>query len=78
MIVTGGQEESMDQDALFAHVNDSIRRLASDGPASQTWEFICECPDLRCHALVTITLGEFDERRAASPPVPIVVLEHAA
>ena len=66
----------MESTRLFLHVNDSIRRVASDGPASQTWEFICECPDLRCHALVTITLGEFDERRAASPAVPIVALEH--
>ena len=66
----------MEQDGLFVHVNDSIRRVASEGPPTQTWEFICECPDVSCHALVSLTLLEFDERRAASPPVPIVAMKH--
>ncbi|HJU37247.1 MAG TPA: hypothetical protein VJ716_07515 [Gaiellaceae bacterium] len=68
----------MSQDGLFVHVNDSIRKLATEGPATQTWEFICECPEVTCHVLVSLTLGEFDERRTASPPVPIVAAEHAA
>ena len=68
----------MDTDGLFVHVNDSIRMVVSQGPASETWEFICECADVSCHALVPITLGEFDERRSASPPLPIVALEHSA
>ena len=67
----------MEKNGVFVHVNDSIRRLASDGPASQTWEFICECPELACHTLVSLTLTEFDERRAASPPLPILAAEHA-
>jgi hypothetical protein len=62
----------MDSDGAFRQVNDSIRKLASSSPVTETWEFFCECPDLACHALVTLTLPEFDERRAASPPVPIV------
>ena len=66
----------MEKNGVFTHVNNSIRRLASDGPPAQTWEFICECPELACHALVTLTLTEFDERRAASPPEPILALEH--
>jgi hypothetical protein len=56
---------------MFSHVNDSIRKMASEGPASQRWEFICECSDSACHTLVSLTLLEFDERRAASPPVPV-------
>ena len=67
----------MEQNGLFAHVNDSIRRLASEGSAAQTWEFVCECPDVTCHSLVSLTLSEFDERRAASPPEPVVAIEHA-
>jgi len=63
-------------DGLFVHVNDSIRKLASEGPASQTWDFICECSEVTCHALVQLTLVEFDDRRAASPPVPIVATAH--
>jgi len=66
----------MEQSQLFPHVNDSIRRLASQGPPSETWEFICECPDVTCHALVKLTLVEFDEHRGASPPAPIVASEH--
>jgi hypothetical protein len=68
----------MEQDRLFAHVNDSIRKLAVDGQATQTWGFICECSDVACHAMVSLTVIEFDERRAASPPVPILAHEHAA
>jgi hypothetical protein len=62
----------MDSDGAFREVNDSIRKLASSSSEIETWEFFCECPDLACHALVTLTIQEFDERRAASPPVPIV------
>ena len=66
----------MEHSELFPHVNDSIRKLAAEGPPSQTWEFICECPELGCHALVSLTLSEFDERRASSPSVPILAAEH--
>ena len=66
----------MEQRQLFPHVNDSIRRLASEGPPTETWEFICECPDVTCHALVTLTLIEFDGRREALPPAPILATEH--
>jgi len=67
----------MKDNGVFVHVNDSIRGLASDGPATQTWEFICECPELTCHALVSLTLSEFDERRAATPALPVLATEHS-
>jgi hypothetical protein len=67
----------MDADGLFGLVNDAIRNLAFEAPATDKWEFFCECPDATCHALVSITLLEFDERRGASPPVPILAT-HAA
>ena len=66
----------MEQNELFPHVNDSIRSLASDGPDTETWEFLCECPDVTCHVLVSLTLVEFDERRRALPPTPILASEH--
>jgi hypothetical protein len=66
----------MDSDGLFGHVNDSIRGLATEAQASETWEFFCECPDLSCHALVSLTVVEFDERRTALPTVPILVMGH--
>jgi hypothetical protein len=62
----------MDADGLFGHVNDSIRKLATEGEPAETWEFVCECADVECHAMVSLTLVEFDERRAASPPAPIL------
>lgn len=68
----------MEQNGLFAHVNNSIRELASENSAAGTWQFICECPDVTCRALVSLTILEFDERRAASPPVPVVAVEHVA
>lgn len=61
----------MSPDGAFRQVNDSIRALANEDAGAEKWEFFCECPDLACHALVSLTLPEFDERRAASPPVPI-------
>ena len=67
----------MEQNGLFAHVNDSIRKLADGGPQIQTWGFFCECPDVNCHELVSLSLTEFDERRTASPPVPVLAAQHS-
>jgi hypothetical protein len=66
----------MDAPGLFAHVNDSIRELAPEATPGQTWDFLCECRDVGCHELVTLTLFEFDDRRGASPPVPILAIDH--
>jgi hypothetical protein len=77
VIVLDEGAEMIKADGLFGHVNDSIRGLATVGPPDERWEFICECPDLECHAPVTLTLDEFDARRSASPPSPIVSLAHA-
>jgi hypothetical protein len=68
----------MERMGLFGHVNDSIRGLATEGPLTETWEFICECPDVACHTMVSLTLLEFDQHRTASPPSPILAEEHAA
>jgi hypothetical protein len=68
----------IDADSLFGHVNDSIRGLATEGTTDEAWQFICECPDLDCHALVSLTLSEFDARRSASQPSPILSVSHAA
>jgi hypothetical protein len=65
-------------DSAFRQVNDSIRKLATEGnPGADTWEFFCECPDMECHVLVSLTLLEFDERRAATPPVPVLAAHTA-
>lgn len=64
-------------DELFGLVNDSIRGLAPEPRDGERWEFFCECNDVTCHTLVSLTLGEFDERRAANPPIPIVAAHDA-
>jgi hypothetical protein len=71
------EPNGMEHNGLFAEINDSIRKLASKESGTRRWEFICECPRNTCHALVTLSLSEFDERRAAAPPVPILAAEHS-
>jgi hypothetical protein len=66
----------MEQDRLFVEVNDRIRKLADGYSTNQIWDFVCECPKVTCRSSVSLTLMEFDERRAASPPVPVHALEH--
>jgi hypothetical protein len=68
----------MDVKQLYGRVNDSIRGIASEGPADETWEFMCECSDVKCREKVVLTLTEFDDRRAATPPGPILAASHAA
>ena len=68
----------IDADSLFGHVNDSIRGLATEDQTDETWEFICECPDIDCHVLVPLTLDEFDTRRSACPPAAVLSESHAA
>ncbi len=62
----------------FRQVNESIRGLATAGPEVELWDFFCECDDVACHSLVTLTLREYDERRAAGPTRPILAHDHAA
>ncbi len=66
----------MESGKAFREVNDSIRRLATDGPALETWEFFCECSDAGCRSLVSLTLLEFDDRRASTPPLPVLASHH--
>ena len=68
----------MEESGLFQHVNNSIRSLATEAQASDTWEFFCECPDLACHALVSLTVVEFDELRTAMSPAPILATAHGS
>ena len=64
----------MNPQAAFREVNDSIREMATGDLATDVFEFLCECPDIECHKMVSLTLREFDERRAASSPVPILTV----
>jgi len=59
-------------------VNDTIRNLADRSSSHDAWEFICECDDLACFELVPLTLVEFDARRRAAPPRPVLAERHDA
>jgi hypothetical protein len=61
----------MDTGETFRHANDAIRKLAPQGSEADTFPFFCECGDIRCHEFVSLTLLEFEGRRAALPPVPV-------
>lgn len=49
---------------LRRFANNSIRDVAarSERRASTSFEFLCECGDLRCRGLVELSLAEFDTR----------------
>jgi hypothetical protein len=57
-------------------VNDTIRELAGRTASDETWEFICECDDLACLTLVSLTLVEFDSRRDHGAGQPILADHH--
>ena len=52
---------------VFREVNESIRALAGRAGGSESWEFLCECDDDACFQLVSLSLGEYDACRNASP-----------
>jgi hypothetical protein len=78
MSLAARAEQPLEDGELFPYVNDKIRGLANGASASDLWEFVCECPNVSCHVLVSLTLAEFDRRRAASPPVAILAAQHIA
>jgi hypothetical protein len=62
----------MNTQLAFRQVNDSIREVAPADTELDVFDFFCECEDAECHERVRLTLQEFDARRAASPPAPIL------
>ncbi|HEY3921033.1 MAG TPA: hypothetical protein VGL76_02865 [Gaiellaceae bacterium] len=63
--------------SILEAVNESIRELAGRASGIDAWQFVCECDDTACLELVSLTLCEYDERRAASTHLPILALHHA-
>ena len=70
---TNGRQASK---GTLRQVNDTIRDLASRTASNESWEFICECDDLACFELVPLSLVEFDARRGAAPPRPVLAKRH--
>jgi hypothetical protein len=48
--------------------NDSIYKVAEglDDPGGASFDFLCECGDLRCRQYVQLTLAEYREREPGS------------
>ena len=64
-----GQEQEADkQDVLFevnAHVHEAAKRFESVEPGDDRWDFTCECGAPDCRLTVSLTLAEYEARRAA-------------
>ncbi len=58
--------------ALFRHVNDRIRELASSDAWIERFCFMCECADDSCTAALELTLAEYDSAR--SRPAAVLLL----
>ena len=73
----GKQEESVGgKTHILREVNASIRELAGRASGIDAWQFLCECDDISCLELVSLTLLEYDERRNATTFAPILALHH--
>ena len=60
---------------MFREVNDRIREAAGRVGGDDRWDFICECDDLDCAEMVTLSIDDYDARRAR--PGSRIVADHA-
>ena len=60
---------------MFREVNTRIREAAGLAGGEDAWEFICECDDLKCVQTVSLTIVDYDARRAG--PGSRIVTAHA-
>lgn len=61
-------EASLSAVGVRRFANEAIRDAASvvaESPGSR-FQFLCECGDLRCDGLVTLTLEQFEQSEAGS------------
>jgi len=68
----GGAQDAHKTTCAFRRVNDSIRELAGRAPGNESWKFLCECEDVECRELVSLTVGDFDARRSNGTSLPIL------
>ena len=53
-----------------AHVHEAARRFEGVEPGhDDRWEFRCECGAPDCRVVVSLTLAQYEERRAGGLPV---------
>ncbi len=58
-------EKGARSQSFFRDVNERIEQInVADGvPASETWEFLCECADRGCVATISLTQDEYEAVR---------------
>ncbi|HXV33720.1 MAG TPA: hypothetical protein VD769_06900 [Gaiellaceae bacterium] len=66
------EERVARNEALFREVNERIKDVNEDAPASAETDFVCECGDPECTEPVSLTLIEYEEVR--SDPTDFAVL----
>jgi hypothetical protein len=74
MRVTGHDDEQEPDDTdllseVNAHVHEVARRFEGVDPGPERWKFTCECGAPDCREAVSLTLAEYEARRAAGRPV---------
>jgi hypothetical protein len=78
MTITNGNETAARKRSqvsrMFREVNDRIREAAGRVGGHDQWDFICECDDLDCVEMVSLTLDDYDLRRAT--PASRIVVDH--
>jgi hypothetical protein len=68
----GEKHEADEQDVLLevnAHVHEAAKRFEDLASAEDRWDFTCECGAPGCRVSVSLTLAEYEARRAAGRPV---------
>jgi hypothetical protein len=52
-------------ESFFREVNERIEHVSAAMPAREpTMEFLCECDDLQCHEMLSVTRAEYETVRA--------------
>jgi hypothetical protein len=72
--VTGRDDEHEPDDTdllseVNAHVHEVARRFEGVESGPDRWEFTCECGAPACRETVSLTLAEYEARRAGGKPV---------
>jgi hypothetical protein len=61
--VSGGAKAR--NESFFREVNERIEDVSESLPAREpTMEFLCECDDLQCHEMLSVTRAEYEGVRA--------------
>jgi len=54
------QERAARTEALFRETNEAIERGVWPGDRRETVRFRCECSQMECHTIITLTLAEYE------------------